>query len=162
MKYSIILASVLLVSCLSKAPEITGLEGKMLPDFSLQMPDSTSWINTKDITTGQPTVFFLFSSHCPYCKSQLTKIEDNIASLKDISIYMVTDEPFDQLKQFYEVNQLSRYPSIKVGRDTSGFFGEYIGAKGIPFLALYDKDKRLERAFAGPTSPGLIRSILVD
>lgn len=162
MKYIFAFITLLLASCFGKAPEKTGMEGKKLPEFSLQMPDSTTWLNTKDIKTGQSVVFFLFSSQCPYCKSQLSKIVENIASLKEVSIYMITEEAFPEMKQFYKANQLSKYPNIKVGRDTASFFGDYMNVKGIPFLALYDKNNRLARAFSGPTSPHLIKSILAD
>lgn len=162
MKYLFAFAGFLLISCFGKSPEKTGMEGKSLPDFSLQMPDSTTWIHTKDIKTGQPAVFFLFSVHCPYCKSQLTKITDNATSLKDLPIYMVTSESYVEMKQFYEANKLSQYPNIKVGRDTSAFLGEYLNVKGIPFLALYDKNKRLARAFSGPTNPNLVKAILSE
>lgn len=162
MKCIIAFAVLLLVSCFSKKPDNTGMEGKTLPEFSLQMPDSTTWINTKDISTGQPAVFFIFSAHCPYCKSQLSKIVDNMESLKKLPIYMVTQESFPEMKTFYDINQLNKYPNIKVGRDTAGFFGDYMNVKGIPFLALYDKNKRLVRAFSGPTSTQLIKAILAD
>jgi len=82
--------------------------------------------------------------------------------LKDISIYMITQESFIETKQFYSINQLSQYDNIKVGRDTAAALGQYLNVKGIPFLALYDKNKRLMRAFSGPTSPQLIKSILTD
>ncbi len=47
MKYTFFIVSLLLVSCFGKTPEKTGMEGKILPEFSLLMPDSTTWINTK-------------------------------------------------------------------------------------------------------------------
>lgn len=162
MKYILGIITVFFVSCFGKTPEKTGMEGKILPEFSLQMPDSTTWINTKDIRTGQPAVFFLFSAHCPYCKSQLSKIVDDIESLKELPIYMITQESFNEMSQFYKANQLSKYSNIKVGRDTAAFFGQYMNVKGIPFLALYDKNKRLARAFSGPTNPNLIKAILAD
>jgi thiol-disulfide isomerase/thioredoxin len=138
------------------------MEGKTLPEFSLQMPDSTTWINTKDIKTGKPVVFFLFSPYCPHCKSQITKIVDDIELLKDISIYMITPLPLREMKQFYSTYKLSQYPNIQVGRDTADFFGQYMNVKGIPFLALYDKNKRLARAFSGTTSTHLIKAIIAD
>ncbi len=53
-------------------------------------------------------------------------------------------------------------PILKWEGMTAGFFGKYLDVKGIPFLALYDKNKRLARAFSGPTSTKLIKSILAD
>lgn len=162
MKYTFLIWAFLLASCFGKTPEKTGMEGKTLPEFSLLMTDSVTWINTKDIKSGKPSVFFLFSPYCPYCKSQLSKIIDDMESLKNFPIYMITPISVGEMKEFYDAYKLNQYPNVKMGRDTAGFFGQYLNVKGIPFLALYDKNKRLVRAFSGPTSTQLIKSILAD
>lgn len=162
MKCILFFAAVLLMACFGKSPEKTGMEGKTLPDFSLQTPDSTTWINTSSLARGRPMVFFLFSVRCPYCKSQLSKFIDEWEAVKGFPIYMITAESYGDMKQFYSVNQLSQYPNIKMGRDTAGFFGKYMSVTGIPFLALYDKDKKLVKAFMGPTNPHLIKAVLSD
>lgn len=162
MKYLFAFTALLFVSCFGTAPVNTGMEGKPLPEFSLLMPDSSTWINTKDIKPGKPAVLFLFSVHCPYCKSQLLKIEDDIESLKELPIYMITPESFEEMKGFYDTYKLSQYPNIKMGRDTANLFGQYMNVKGVPFLALYDRNKRLAKAFSGVTNTHLIKAILAE
>lgn len=162
MKYVIVIICIFFVACFGKQPEKTGMEGKRLPEFSLLLVDSTTWINTKDIPPGKPSVFFLFSPECPYCKSQMSKIINDIESLNGLSIYAITPWPIKDAKQFYNTYDLSKYPNIKVGRDTAGFFGKYLDVKGIPFMALYDKNKRLARAFSGVTNTNLMKAIIED
>jgi thiol-disulfide isomerase/thioredoxin len=162
MKYILFITALFLVSCFGKKPEKTGMEGKTLPDFSLQLADSTSWINTKDIPAGQSVAFFFFTPHCPYCKSQMSKIIEDIDALKNLPIFMITPSPFIEMKQFYNKYELSKYPNIKVARDTSNFFGQYLNVKGIPFWALYNKNRQLTRAFEGVTNSNLIRAITAE
>lgn len=162
MKFILLAASIFLYSCMEKRPEITGLEGTPLPNFSLQLPDSISWLKSIDIKKGIPSAYFLFSVYCPHCKSQLSKITENIDALKGIDIYMITQESYIEMRDYYKFNELNKYSNIKVGRDSSGILGEYLKVKGIPFLAIYDKNKILKRAYSGPTNTKIIASTIPE
>lgn len=162
MKYVFALFSLFLASCFSPAPEKTNLEGRTLPEFSFLSIDSVTWINTKEIKPGNPSVFFVFSPSCPYCKSQIAKITNDNDLLQNVSIYMVTLGPFEEMKHLYGTFNLGQYKNIQMGQDTSGFFGKYMDVKGVPFLALYDKNKRLVKAYSGIINTNLIKAILVD
>lgn len=159
MKY--IIALILLSSCYGKKPEKTGLEGKLLPSFSILLPDSLTELNTKDIPTGQPTVFVFFGPQCPYSKAQ---IKDIIAdeNLNAIKFYLITPYPFQQMKKLYDEYNLKYSSNIIMGVDSKNFFGQYIGAAAVPYIAIYDKNKVLSKAFMGKVTPTQIKEISED
>jgi thiol-disulfide isomerase/thioredoxin len=151
MKNYILITFFALAACYGKKPEITGKEGKILPNFEIQLADSTSWLNTNDIKPGKPFIFFLFGPHCPYSRNQMQDFIDNIEKFKPLQVFAITPYPFNQMEEFYKNYDLQNYINVTVGIDQSNFFGNYIKTNGVPFIAIYDKNKKLIKAFRGIT-----------
>jgi len=145
-----------IASCYSHTPEKNGLKGKALPSFTLLLADSATYFNTSNVAAGKPSAFFYFGPHCPYSKAQMETIIDNIKILKDIQFYIFTATTFPEMKSFYDHFKLGKYENIKAGIDTSGFFQDYFKVRGVPFMAIYGKDKKLNESFYGETSSDLI------
>jgi thiol-disulfide isomerase/thioredoxin len=146
--------------CFNRQPAIkTGFEGKPIPSFDLLLADSTTHFNTNTIPNGKPVVFFLFQPWCPYCKAQTEAMLKHIQSVKDIHFYLLTTSSYSQFKQFYDRYKLNKYPNITAGIDGSRFFGTYFQAKGVPYQAIYDQNRRLKRVLIGPSDMNLIKEI---
>jgi len=79
----------------------------------------------------------------------MDEIIKNISSLKDIRFYVFTAWPFVEMKDFYRHYQLNKFPNVVVGLDYSNFFVDYFRAQGVPYMAIYGKDKKLKEAFVG-------------
>jgi len=124
----------------------TGLEGRLLPSFNLQLADSATRLNTTDIPTGKPLIIIGFSPWCTHCQAETRDIIKNIDRFKDIHIYYVTPYPFDQMETFYRYFKLSQYPNIVMGWDSTNTFMSAFKAKGVPFIAIFDSKKRLLEA----------------
>lgn len=149
--------------CSEQQPAIiTGLEGKPLPSFSFLLMDSTKRINTDSILSGKPTVLVYFSPYCPYCRAQTNEIIEGIKSLKNIQFFLLSDFPFNQVKQYYEQYKLSNYPNITVGKDLDSYFTKYFNASAVPYLAIYDADKRLKQVFMGKTEINEIKHVALE
>lgn len=146
-----------ITSCYSKEPEKTGLEGNSMPEFKLLLVDSTSYLDTKEIVPGKPVILLFYGPHCPYSRHQVEEIISNIDNLKDFQLYVITNWPFADMKMFYNHYHLHRYSNIIAGFDYSNYFPNYFGVKGVPYIAIYGKDKKLNKAFAGFTNIGLIK-----
>lgn len=140
---------IILSGCFAKAPEKTGLEGKPMPSFNLLLADSTTYLNTNSISSGKPIVLFYFGPDCPYSRAQMEEIIEDINILKDIRFYVFTTAAFSEMKEFYKHYQLDKYPNITVGIDYANFFGDYFEAIGVPYIAIYGKNKKLNKAFMG-------------
>jgi len=151
-----------LVGCYHAVPEKTGLEGKPLPEFSLLLTDSSTYFNTRGIPSGNPVVLFYFSPQCPYCRAQMGEIIENIHSLKNIRFYIFTDWSFPDMKAFYVHYQLNSYPNIIMGVDYANFFEGYFKVRGVPYIAIYGKNKLLKEAFNGKVDISQIKDAAED
>jgi len=145
--FLLLLAS--LFGCYARDPVTTGQEGKLLPAFDMLLADSVTHLNTKNIPGDKPIVFFYFGPYCPYSRAQMDEIIQDMDILKDMRFYLLTYAPYGQMKDFYNHYALGKYPNITVGLDTARFFKNFYEIEGVPYLAVYGKDKRLKKAFIG-------------
>ncbi|MBO9203280.1 MULTISPECIES: TlpA family protein disulfide reductase [Niastella] len=140
----------LLMGCHGMTPEKTRHQGKLLPAFKLLLSDSLSY-NTGNIQEGKPSVLFYFRPNCPYSKAQMAEIIDNIDRVKDIQFYIFTSMPFADMIQFSKQYNLNKYKNITVGVDESNYFPHYFEVPGVPTIAIYSKEKKLNALFVGQT-----------
>jgi peroxiredoxin len=138
-----------LFGCYSRKPEKTGKEGKAIPEFSLLLTDSTTWLNIGKSKSQTPIVLFYFSPSCPYCKAQTKEIIEDIDKLKDIKFYFISSFPITFLKAYNKEYNLTRYPNITTGMDTAHTVSDYFEILGVPYIAIYGKDKKLKQSFMG-------------
>lgn len=148
-----------LSGCYARDPEKSGKEGTLMPSFRLLLADSTTYLNTEKIAAGKPSVLFYFGPHCPYSHAQMENIIKNIDMLKDVNFYLLTTATFPEMKGFYDEYELGSYPNIKVGVDYTNFFGDYFEARGVPYLAIYGKDRKLNETFIGKVYGRQIRDV---
>jgi len=127
----------------------TGLEGRRLPSFHLLLPDSLTWLDTKDIPIGKPFIMVGFSPYCIHCQAEMRDIEKNIARFGDTTIYFVTDFPYSDMKKFYDAFHLKKYPTIVTARDSGQAFMRFFKARSIPYIAIFDAKKRLKEVIPG-------------
>lgn len=157
---SLFLLHIALLGCFGKQPSVkTGREGQYMPAFDVLLMDSTTKFNTKNIPLGQPTVFFIFSPNCPFCRAQTTEIIEESKSLSKIQFYLLSNFPFPTLKKYYEEYQLKKYPNIIVAQDFDFFFTYYLHADVVPYFAIYGKDKLLKQALKGKINSNVIKDI---
>jgi len=143
-------------------PIVTGYEGKPMPDFVALKMDSSTQLNTASIPTGKPVIMFLFSPYCPYCRAQTEDIIKNARKFENVRLYLVSPFPFSVIKDYEKQFHLSGYPGITVIQDTRGAFGAYYKAQGVPFIAVYNKNKMLKQVLMGKTAVSTIRKAVFD
>jgi len=127
----------------------TGHEGDGLPAFSMLLADSITHLNTGNITGNKPLAFFYFGPYCPYSRAQMEEIVDHMGLLKDIHFYVLTYAPYKQMQEFYNYYHLGKYTNITVGIDNTKYFQQYFKLEGVPFMAVYGRDRKLKHAFIG-------------
>jgi len=123
-----------------------------LPAFHILMMDSSTIFNTYYIPEGKPTVLMLFSPDCDHCQHLTEMLLKGMDSLKQIQFYLVTPMNLTMLKGFYDKYHLADYKNIKVGKDYEYFFYNFYGAHYVPYIAVYDKQKKLLKTFEGSTT----------
>jgi peroxiredoxin len=164
MKLLLTLACIIIIlSCNNRKQVVaTGHEGKPMPSFNLLLMDSTTTINTKSIPAKKPVVLLFISPRCPYCKIQTEDIIENIKTISNAQVYILTSLPFPMLKQFYDQFNLKKYPDIVVGYDYNAFFPQYFKVSSIPYIAIYNENKLLKEVLVGKVSTGLIKDIITN
>ena len=125
------------------------LKNPVVPQFSILNSDSTSWYTHRDIRNGMPVMIMLFSPDCEHCKDQTEILMKNMDKLKNTEIIMSTFQLIYKMKDFCQAYKLAKYSNVHVGRDVKYFFGPFYRIRYSPFIAIYDKDRKLVRVFEG-------------
>lgn len=115
-----------------------------LPAFSFRLLDSITIFNTKSILKGKPTVFVLFSPDCDHCAQLAREIKSNVNNFDEVNLFMLSPPmPFDDIRMFAQVQDLVHTKQITIGQDFDFFFGSFFRAETVPFIVIYDKDRKL-------------------
>lgn len=163
MKYlTALLIIAMLTGCFGQPVELSGLEGKPLPSFNLLLMDSSTRLNTSTVPAGQPAVFFYITPVCPYSRAQTEDIIANMKSLQHIRFYIVSNFPFNQIKNYFDHYQLKKYTNITVGQDYDSYFGNYFNVQAVPYMAIFDKEKKLKRVVTGKVGIDLVKNIALE
>jgi len=152
------LCMIILAGCFGKTPQKTGNEGKPMPDFTLLLTDSTS-LSTHDIPPGKPVVLFYFSPYCPYCEALTLELLEEMDDLRDIRFYFVTSYGWEHLETFKKEHQLAKFPNVTIGIDTALFIRNYFKTKGVPYTAIFNKNKILNNCFLGEISAAQLKNV---
>ncbi|MDX3916947.1 MAG: redoxin family protein [Pseudosphingobacterium sp.] len=149
-RYCILL--MLVVSSCSNAPELaatrTGHEGELMPSFRILQPDSILY-STVDHAVGRPSLLFYFLPTCPYCRMEMRRIVNNMDKLKGMDFIVVTTAGYLDMYEFYKEYRIEKYRNVRMGLDMEGFFASYFMANNVPFLAIYDRHKKLKSSYNG-------------
>jgi hypothetical protein len=140
----------------------TGMEGRLLPKFNVLLTDSTTYLNTNDIPTGEPLIVIGFSPYCIHCQAETRDLLQHMQQFQHARIYFVTAFPFGPMKEFYKVFKLAQYPNVVMGRDTSDYFLKYFKATGVPYTAIFDSKKRLKQVLPGEAKASLIAQFAAE
>lgn len=125
------------------------LSQKTPPPAVLLLTDSvTKWNLKAKLEKDKPLLLVFFSPDCDHCQHETEQIIKNISQFKGIQIVMATTKDFKEMKDFARKYELSKY-NITVGRDIAYIIPSYYGMKNLPYLAFYDKNKKLISTFEG-------------
>ena len=138
------------------------MSDKTLPSFNLLLLDSTTIFNTKDIPAGKPVVLMYFSPDCEHCQHQTEAILKDMDSLRNVRFVLLTSLPFDKMRNFYAYYKLGDYKNITLGRDYEFFFSRHYGSQYVPYLAIYDRHKKLVKVFDGGTKVSTLIQLVND
>jgi peroxiredoxin len=125
------------------------LRKPFIPPFTLIGTDSS--LITNESLPKKSLLMILFNPDCEYCAAETDSITANIEMFKDIEILMISFQPMDRLRQFYDNYKLQKYHNIMLGRDKNYFFFPFFDTSTIPFFALYDSRGKFIKSFNGLT-----------
>lgn len=131
-----------------------------LPQFSFRLYDSITLINSKSFPEGRPIVLFHFESDCRECQQTTDSLLQNMQRLKNVQFYLLSVENFANVNLFRNYYHLDRYKNLTVGQDYDQFMRKHFKSYSIPFIALYNSDKKLVGMYKGkPVIKELVHAI---
>jgi thiol-disulfide isomerase/thioredoxin len=132
------------------APEAPYLRFPNVPPFKILKVDSSSYFTKEDLKKHKYTMVMYFSPTCDHCKHQTQDILADSKEFDEVEIVMATNQPFNEMKEFYTYYRIADHPNIKLGRDEKYTFPPfYKNMSSLPYLALYDKKGNLITTFQG-------------
>jgi thiol-disulfide isomerase/thioredoxin len=123
---------------------------KTIPAFSFKTLDGKIFTN-KNLDKTKPKLFVYFNSECEFCQAEAESIHKELDNLKNIQLLFISYEETDKIKAFAQQYELLNVKNIVFLEDKNIEFAPLFGAKGIPFMLLYDKDNKLIQKFRGVT-----------
>jgi thioredoxin-related protein len=120
-----------------------------LPPFSFWDPKTHSQVSSSQIPAGSPIILLYFKTDCPFCEAETRSLIKNIDSLKDARLYFLTAVPVADLDAFTTKYHLNEYTNIVAARDYQYSFARTFKPQTVPYMAIYDGDKKLIKIFKG-------------
>lgn len=131
-----------------------------LPAFNLLELDSSTIFNTYNIPEGKATVLMFYSPDCDHCQHFAQDIMKHMDSLDKANFYLLTPMTITASKEFEEKYHTKDFKNIHLYKDYEFFFPRFYGANYVPFIAVYDKHKKLLKTYEGnPKVSDLIKLI---
>lgn len=131
---------------------------KTLPNFSFLTMKGE--IFTQDHLARKPAIFVYFNSDCDYCQSEAVKIQERLSDFKDVQLIFVSFEEKDAIIKFAKQYKLDNQKSIFFLEDRKVEFSKIFDVNSIPYIVVYDADKKLLKKFKGATKVDKILEVL--
>jgi peroxiredoxin len=119
------------------------------PPVKLLRTDSTTYFTKEDLPKKSAVLLMLFNPQCDHCQHETEDIVANIDKFKGIQIVMTTTMHFDSLTAFVKRYGLEKYDNIISGQDKNFMLPVFYEIHNLPFLAFYNRKKKLIRVFEG-------------
>jgi hypothetical protein len=120
-----------------------------MPSVTMLLADSSTY-STNQIKEGNYTVIIYFRTDCIHCQKETADILRAGAALDEVNILFLTPKPFADLKRYATFYKLAAFPNIKAGTDKQLEFMKFYKPANVPFLVVFNRDKKLFRIYDGP------------
>lgn len=134
--------------------------GKKIPSFSFLLSDSTTIFHTSEIANNCPIVLLYFGAYCEHSRRQIEEIIEHLPEFKNTRFYLITTDPFNDMKMFYNDYHLKKYPNIVVGFDNTNFFRTYYNVQNTPSIIIYDKNHILKEVITSEIYGRKLRELI--
>lgn len=120
-----------------------------LPYFTILLPDSETVFHSQNITKGKPVVIIYFRPDCPHCQAETKSIIDNIGSLHDFEFYFLSSATLSEIRNYQRIFRLDQCSNILIGKDYEHSFRQAFHPASVPYIAIYNKEKKLMKIYYG-------------
>jgi hypothetical protein len=120
-----------------------------MPSVTMLLADSSTY-STNQIAAGKYTVIMYFRTDCIHCQKETADLLKAGAALDGVNILLLTPKPYADLKRYAAFYKLAAFPYIKAGTDKQLEFMRFYKPANVPFLVVFNRDKKLYRIYDGP------------
>ena len=131
---------------------------KVIPNFSFYTLDGNEF-SDKNLQK-KPSVFVYFNSECNYCQLEAKNIQERLEDFKEVQLIFISFEEKEIIQKFAKEYQLINQENVLFLEDRKGEFSELFDVNSIPFMVIYDEDKKLLQKFKGAVKVDKILNIL--
>lgn len=117
------------------------------PAIAIQLLDSTSIFQTKNIGKSKPVVFLLFNTTCEHCQKETRDLVKYKEELNKVNLIMISSEEITRIRSFYQQYSLSQIKGLVIGRDSLFAGTRLFMNESFPFCAVYSKKHLFLKSF---------------
>jgi thiol-disulfide isomerase/thioredoxin len=120
-----------------------------IPPYHILNTDSV-YVTPANLKKNKPVMIIYFAPDCSHCKNFMFELKPHMDELKNVQVVMVTWVlQLKAIQTFYNDFNLKNYPNFTVGTEGYTYLVQrYYEVTTTPFVAIYRKDGKLEKAFA--------------
>lgn len=131
---------------------------KVIPNFSFYTLDGKEF-SDKNLQK-KPSVFVYFNSECIYCQSETKKIQERLEDFNEVQLIFISFEKKEIIQQFAKDYELLDQENVLFLEDRKGEFSKLFDVTSIPFMVIYDEQKKMLKKFKGATNINAIVEVL--
>jgi thioredoxin-related protein len=148
MKKLLLFFCLIIAAGCSRAQIQTYTPPPFIPPYNILTTDSVNE-TPANLKKNKPVMIIYFSPDCSHCQHLMYDMKPQMNAFKNIQVVMITfAEPLKASQVFYRDFDLKKYPNFTVG--TEGYslkVQKYYELKSTPYIALYDKNGKLVKAY---------------
>ncbi|PSK91942.1 peroxiredoxin family protein [Taibaiella chishuiensis] len=152
MKYMIAALAALLIA--------TGAPAQNMPGLSFQDTEGHN-LSTQDIPKGKALMLVYFRSDCDHCTHTAQQLKTT-AKAYPATIWMVSAETQPAIRMFEEMMDLYDISNLRVLRDYTESMHRWFDFSQLPFIVLYDKNRKQLKTFGELPSVTSVKKILAQ
>jgi len=130
-----------------------------IPKFELKTLNDIPFANS-NLKPNISTIFIYYNSECDFCHHEAESISRNLNEFENVQFIFVSTENIDTIKQFSEKHKLDNQAIITFLYDSDYQFTTQFNAQSIPYVLIYNKNKKLIKKHNGQLNANGILRVL--
>jgi len=142
------LITIVSASCAQNPPVSKSKAAQGIPPYRILNTDSV-YVTPADLKKNMPVMVIYFSPDCSHCQHLMYELKPKMNELKHVQVVMVTFvQQIKAIQVFYRDFDLKKYPNFTVGTEGYTYLVQrYFDVHMTPYIALYDKNRKLVKAW---------------